>query len=90
MLREEVHWRQKFRVMCQEYIKVLENEGVILDNTDSILAEILHFFGKLYASSLEGPWRLQGLDWSPISIESASWLEHPFSKGDFSSHFLVR
>lgn len=62
----------------RNYIKALENEGIILDNIDSVSMEILHFFGKPYASPHGESCRLEGLDWSPISVESASRLEHAF------------
>ena len=104
LLRKEVHWRQKARVMwvkegdCNSkffhrvandsrnrmYIKILENGGALLDNNDSISEEILHFLKKkkkyLCTSPLAKSWRLEGLDWSPISAGSASWLELPITE----------
>ena len=44
--------------MQQQVYKDLRNEGgAILDNIDSILAKILHFFRKLYVSPLGESWR---------------------------------
>ncbi|RVW78846.1 Transposon TX1 uncharacterized 149 kDa protein [Vitis vinifera] len=65
----------------RKFIKVLENErGLVLDNSDSIKEEILRYFEKLYASPSGESWRVEGLDWSPISRESASRLESPFTE----------
>ncbi|RVW24881.1 putative mitochondrial protein [Vitis vinifera] len=55
-------------------------DGVILDNIECISKEIKRHFGKLFSKPSGGSWRLEGLDWSPISIESAFWLDCPFSK----------
>ncbi|RVW89836.1 LINE-1 retrotransposable element ORF2 protein [Vitis vinifera] len=46
----------------------------------SIKEEILRYFEKLYASPSGESWRVEGLDWSPISGESASRLESPFTE----------
>ncbi|KAL6345634.1 hypothetical protein AAG906_017366 [Vitis piasezkii] len=46
--------------------------------------EILRYFEKLYASPSEESWRVEALDWSPISGESASRLESPFTKKEIS------
>ncbi|KAJ9691733.1 hypothetical protein PVL29_013809 [Vitis rotundifolia] len=65
----------------RKFIKVLENErGLVLDNSESIKEEILRYFEKLYASPSGESWRVEGLDWSPISRESASRLESPFTE----------
>ncbi|WKA03651.1 hypothetical protein VitviT2T_021750 [Vitis vinifera] len=61
------------------FIKFLENEsGLVLDNFDSITKEILHYFKKLYLSHPGESWRVEGIDWSPISEKSASKLDSPF------------
>ena len=39
----------------RNYIKALENEGIILDNIDSVSMEILHFFCETIC---ESPWRI--------------------------------
>ncbi|RVX10209.1 Transposon TX1 uncharacterized 149 kDa protein [Vitis vinifera] len=44
----------------------------------------LKYFEKLYASPSREPWRVEGLDWSPISGESASRLESPFIEEEIS------
>ena len=60
-------------------IKFLENEsGLVLDNSESITEEILLYFKKLYSSPPGESWRVEGIDWSPISEESASRLDSPF------------
>ncbi|KAJ9709585.1 hypothetical protein PVL29_001188 [Vitis rotundifolia] len=65
----------------RKFIKVLENErGLVLDNSESIKEEILRYFEKLYASPFGESWRVEGIDWSPISGESASRLESPFTE----------
>ena len=46
--------------------------------------EILRYFEELYASPSEESWRVEGLDWSPISGESASRLESPFTQEEIS------
>ncbi|RVW16207.1 Transposon TX1 uncharacterized 149 kDa protein [Vitis vinifera] len=69
----------------RKFIKVLENErALMLNNSESIKEEILRYFEKLYASPSEEPWRVEGLDWSPISGESASRLESPFTEEEIS------
>ncbi|RVW26228.1 Transposon TX1 uncharacterized 149 kDa protein [Vitis vinifera] len=65
----------------RNFIKFLENErGLVLDNSESITEEILLYFKKLYLSPLGESWRVEGIDWSPISEESASRLDSPFSE----------
>ena len=56
---------------------VLE-DGVTIDNIESISEEIKRHFGKLFSKSLGVSWKLEGLDWSPILVESAEWLDRPF------------
>ncbi|RVX05678.1 putative ribonuclease H protein [Vitis vinifera] len=69
----------------RKYIKVLENErGLVLNNSKSIKEEILRYFEKLYASPSEESWRVKGLNWSPISGESAPRLESPFTEKEIS------
>ncbi|RVW92050.1 hypothetical protein CK203_037097 [Vitis vinifera] len=75
----------------RKFIKELENEsGLMLNNSESIKEEILRYFEKLYASPSGEPWRVEGLDWSPISGESASRASkrgtsrnHPSTQGAF-------
>ena len=65
----------------RKFIKVLENEReVVLNNSESITKEILHYFEKLYSDHIGEPWSVEGLDWSPISEESASRLDSPFTE----------
>ena len=55
-------------------------DRVILNNIESISEEIKRHFGKLFSKPSGGSWRLEGLDWSPISIEGIEWLDRPFSE----------
>ena len=69
----------------RKYIKVLENErGLVLNNAESIIEEILLYFEKLYASPTGESWSIEGLDWSPISEESALRLDSPFTEEEIS------
>ena len=56
----------------------------MLNNIDSITEEILLFYEKLYSSPPGESWRVEGLDWSPISEESASRLDSPFTEEEIS------
>ena len=65
----------------RKFIKVLENErGLVLNNSESITEEILLHFEKLYSGPTGESWRVEGLGWSPISVENASRLDSPFTK----------
>ena len=62
---------------------MLENErGIVLNNSESIIEEILLYFEKLYSSPTRESWRVEGLDWSPIFGESASRLDSSFTEED--------
>ena len=52
----------------------------MLNNSESITEEILLYFEKLYSSPPGESWRVEGLDWSPISEESTSRLDSLFTK----------
>ena len=39
---------------------------------------ILNFFGRLYTKPERNSWRVEGLERSPISTQSAEWLDRPF------------
>ena len=54
------------------------------NNAESITEEILLYFEKLYASPTGEFWSVEGLDWSPISEESASRLDSPFTEEEIS------
>ena len=54
------------------------------NNAESITEEILLYFEKLYASPTGESWSVEGLDWSPISEESASRLDSPFTEEEIS------
>ena len=69
----------------RKFIKILENErGLVLNNIDSITEEILLFYEKLYSSPLGESWKVEGLDWSLISKESASRLDSLFTEEEIS------
>ncbi|RVW90756.1 Transposon TX1 uncharacterized 149 kDa protein [Vitis vinifera] len=69
----------------RKYIKELENErGLVLKNAESITEEILHYFEKLYTNPTGESWGVEGLDWSPISEESALRLDFPFTEEEIS------
>ncbi|RVX13545.1 Transposon TX1 uncharacterized 149 kDa protein [Vitis vinifera] len=44
----------------------------------------LHYFEKLYTNPTGESWGVEGLDWSPISEESALRLESPFTEEEIS------
>ena len=56
----------------------------MLNNIYSITEEILLFYEKLYSSPPGESWRVEGLDWSPISEESASRLDSHFTEEEIS------
>ena len=65
----------------RKFIKSLISEkGVTLSNIEVISEEIVNFFGKLYSKPKGASWTIEGLDWVPISGESAVWLDIPFSE----------
>ncbi|RVX09418.1 Transposon TX1 uncharacterized 149 kDa protein [Vitis vinifera] len=69
----------------RKFNKVLENEsGLVLNNSESITEKILLYFEKLYASLIGESWSAEGLDWSPMSEESASRLDSPFTEDEIS------
>ena len=73
----------------KKFIKSLVLEdGVVLDNIESISEEIKHHFGKLFSKPSESHWRIEGLDWSLVSAESVVWLDRPFSKKDIHNVVL--
>ncbi|RVW55793.1 LINE-1 retrotransposable element ORF2 protein [Vitis vinifera] len=77
LLKEESgHWKKK-----QEVIKSLISErGETLNNIEVISEEIVNFFGNLYSKPEGDSWKIEGIDWAPISEESAIWLDRPFSE----------
>ena len=56
---------------------LMSEERVSIRNIDDISIEVLNFFGKLY-NPKSNSWRIEGLDWSPISRQSTKWLNRPF------------
>lgn len=59
--------QSKSNTSTKKLIKSLVNmEGVMLDNQESISEEVLGVFGKLYNVGEEDLWQLEGLDWSLI------------------------
>ena len=56
----------------------MTEEGESISNIDDISVEVLKFFGKLYTNPKRNSWGIEGLDWSPISTQSAEWLVRSF------------
>ena len=58
----------------RKFIKSLVSKGggVTLSNIEIISEEIVNLCGKLYSKSEGASWRVEGLDWVPISGESAA------------------
>ncbi|RVW76917.1 hypothetical protein CK203_051555 [Vitis vinifera] len=59
---------------------LLKEEGETLNNIEVISEEIVNFFGNLYSKPEGDSWKIEGIDWAPISEESAIWLDRPFSE----------
>ncbi|RVX22689.1 hypothetical protein CK203_008473 [Vitis vinifera] len=73
----------------RKFIKSLVSEdGVVLNNIESISKEIKQHFEKLLSKPLGSSWRIEGLDWSPISAESVEWFDRPFSKEEIHNDVL--
>ena len=73
----------------RKFIKSLVSEdGVVLNNIESISKEIKQHFEKLLSKPLGSSWRIEGLDWSPISAESVKWFDRPFSKEEIHNDVL--
>ncbi|RVW60988.1 putative ribonuclease H protein [Vitis vinifera] len=65
----------------RKFIKsLISKRGETLSNIEVISEEIVNFFGKLYSKPEGDSWRIEGIDWAPISGESAIWLDRPFSE----------
>ncbi|RVX06252.1 Transposon TX1 uncharacterized 149 kDa protein [Vitis vinifera] len=65
----------------RKFIKSLISErGETLNNIEIIFEEIVNFFGNLYSKPEGDSWKIEGIDWAPISRESAIWLDRPFSE----------
>ena len=57
---------------------LMSKERELLRNNGDISIEIMNFFGKLDTNPTRNSWRIEGLDWSPISPQSVEWLDRPF------------
>ena len=64
---------------------LVSKDGVVLNKIEGISEEIKRHFGKLFSKPPGSSWRIEGLDWSPISSESAEWLDYPFFKEEIHS-----
>ena len=65
----------------RKFIKSLISErGETLNNIEDISEEIVNFFGNLYSKPVGESWRIEGIDWVPISGESGGWLDRPFTE----------
>ncbi|KAL6327488.1 hypothetical protein AAG906_021561 [Vitis piasezkii] len=70
-----------YSILVGGFAKIANAEGLVLNNSESITEEILLYFEKLYSSPPGESWRVEGLDWSPISEESASRDKAPGPDG---------
>ena len=62
-------------------IKELELEGGgISRDIEVIASEISSFYAKLFTEELPSRPFIEDLDWCPISLDKASWLERPFEE----------
>ncbi|RVW96808.1 Transposon TX1 uncharacterized 149 kDa protein [Vitis vinifera] len=65
----------------RKFIKSLISErGETLNNIEDIYEEIVNFFGNLYSKPVGESWRVEGIDWVPISGESGVWLDRSFTE----------
>ncbi|RVX22528.1 Transposon TX1 uncharacterized 149 kDa protein [Vitis vinifera] len=65
----------------RKFIKSLISErGETLSNIEVISVEIVNFFENLYSKPEGDSWRIEEIDWAPISGESAVWLDRQFSE----------
>ena len=70
----------------KKFIKSLvAEEGENLSGSDDISEEILKYFRRLYTKPIRNSWKLERLDWSPISTQSVEWLDRPFHEEDMQS-----
>ena len=60
--------------------KIEVANGLVVEDEMIIEQEIISFYEKLYTSTFEGSWGLEGLIWNHISEEKAGWLERPFEE----------
>ncbi|RVW65102.1 hypothetical protein CK203_034943 [Vitis vinifera] len=73
----------------RKFIKVLENEsGLVLNNAKSIHRRFYFTLKKLYASPTGESWSIEGFRLVPISEESASRLDSPFTEKRFLRPFF--
>ena len=72
----------------RKFIKSLISErGETLNNIEIISEEIVNFFGNLYSKPEGDSWKIEGIDWAPISEESAiGWIDY-FRKRRFEWQF---
>uniref|UniRef100_A0A2N9IH31 Reverse transcriptase domain-containing protein n=1 Tax=Fagus sylvatica TaxID=28930 RepID=A0A2N9IH31_FAGSY len=66
------------------FIRQLSINGVLSTNQDVIRAEISGFYQHLYIEDITCRPFLDGLPFSSISSEEASWLERPFEEEEIS------
>ncbi|RVX13392.1 Transposon TX1 uncharacterized 149 kDa protein [Vitis vinifera] len=65
----------------RKFIKSMMSErGETLNNIEVISEEIVNFFRNLYSKPEGDSWKIEGIDWAPISEESVVWLDRQFSE----------
>ena len=70
----------------KKFIKFLvTKDGENLSGSDDISEEILKYFRRLYTKPERNSWKIEGLDWSPISIQSVDCLDRPFLEEEVCS-----
>ncbi|RVW33010.1 hypothetical protein CK203_107561 [Vitis vinifera] len=73
----------------RKFIKVLENEsGLVLNNSERIIEEILLYFEKFNASPTGESWSVEGLDWSLYRKRvRLGWIPLSLKKGFLKPFF---
>ncbi|RVW19550.1 putative ribonuclease H protein [Vitis vinifera] len=76
ILREEIHWKQKAKI---KWVK----EGIVTQSCfiKWLMGDVTRTSSNSWRMKEES-WRVEGIDWSPISEESASRLDSPFAEAE--------
>ena len=60
--------------------KIELEDGSFVDEEEDIVREISSFFKSLYTSKGLSFRGIDGIEWQPIPLQLAEWLERPFKK----------